>query len=164
MLSPLSPRIIAAFTTAVGAAAIGLAVATAGTAGANTKDEAFIAQMESIGVTFSSPQVATQQAQLVCKKLASGETGTEIAEEVLSQTNLTTKQAAYFVVDATKAYCPQYAQPAHLAAAHPMRGSRQPGSPHSLCRRTTKAFETPFNSADSTRGAVRRSLGLGVGC
>lgn len=89
--------------------AIGLAVATAGTAGANTKDEAFIAQMESIGVTFSSPQVATQQAQLVCKKLASGETGTEIAEEVLSQTNLTTKQAAYFVVDATKAYCPQYA-------------------------------------------------------
>ncbi len=91
------------------AAAIGLAVATAGTAGANTKDEAFIAQMESIGVTFSSPQVATQQAQLVCKKLASGETGTEIAEEVLSQTNLTTKQAAYFVVDATKAYCPQYA-------------------------------------------------------
>lgn len=102
MLSPLSPRIIAAFTTAVGAAAIGLA-------GANTKDEAFIAQMESIGVTFSSPQVATQQAQLVCKKLASGETGTEIAEEVLSQTNLTTKQAAYFVVDATKAYCPQYA-------------------------------------------------------
>lgn len=96
MLSPLSPRIIAAFTTAVGAAAIGLAVATAGTAGANTKDEAFIAQMESIGVTFSSPQVATQQAQLVCKKLASGETGTEIAEEVLSQTNLTTKQAAYF--------------------------------------------------------------------
>lgn len=116
MLSPLSPRIIAAFTTAVGAAAIGLAVATAGTAGANTKDEAFIAQMESIGVTFSSPQVATQQAQLVCKKLASGETGTEIApgeqrdhEEVLSQTNLTTKQAAYFVVDATKAYCPQYA-------------------------------------------------------
>lgn len=109
MLSPLSPRIIAAFTTAVGAAAIGLAVATAGTAGANTKDEAFIAQMESIGVTFSSPQVATQQAQLVCKKLASGEIGTEIAEEVLSQTNLTTKQAAYFVVDATKAYCPQYA-------------------------------------------------------
>lgn len=106
MLSPLSPRIIAAFTTAVGAAAIG---PTAGTAGANTKDEAFIAQMESIGVTFSSPQVATQQAQLVCKKLASGETGTEIAEEVLSQTNLTTKQAAYFVVDATKAYCPQYA-------------------------------------------------------
>lgn len=106
MLSPLSPRIIAAFTTAVGTAAIGLAVATAGTAGANTKDEAFIAQMESIGVTFSSPQVATQQAQLVCKKLASGETGTEIAEEVLSQTNLTTKQAAYFVVDATKAYCP----------------------------------------------------------
>ncbi|WP_423202323.1 DUF732 domain-containing protein [Mycobacterium decipiens] len=104
-----SPRITAALSTAVGAAAIGLAVATAGTASANSTDEAFIAQMEAIGVTFSSPQAAAQQAQLVCKKLASGETGTEIAKEVLSQTDLTTKQAAYFVVDATKAYCPQYA-------------------------------------------------------
>jgi hypothetical protein len=103
-----SPRITAAITTAIGGAAIGLAVATAGTAGASTTDDAFIAQMKAVGVTFSSPQAAVAQGHQVCKELASGKTGTEIANEVLSQTDLTSKQAAYFVVDATKAYCPQY--------------------------------------------------------
>jgi hypothetical protein len=39
--------------------------------------------------------------------LAAGKTGTDVATEVLSQTDLTTKQAASFVVGAIKAYCPQ---------------------------------------------------------
>ncbi|WP_425518466.1 DUF732 domain-containing protein [Mycobacterium spongiae] len=105
----ISSRVIAAFTTAVGASAIGLAVATAGTASANTTDEEFLAQMRAIGVSFSSPQAAGQQGQQVCGELAAGKNGTDIAEEVLSQTDLTAKQAAYFVVDATRAYCPEYA-------------------------------------------------------
>ncbi len=65
--------------------------------------------MESVGVTFPSPQSAVQQGHQVCAELAAGETGSQIASEILSQTNLTAKQAAYFVVYATKAYCPQYA-------------------------------------------------------
>jgi hypothetical protein len=102
-----SPRITAAVTTAIGAAAIGLAVATAGAAGASTADDAFITEMRGLGVTFTSPQEAVKAGHQVCKELAAGRTGTEVATEVLSQTNLTTKQAAYFVVDATQAYCPQ---------------------------------------------------------
>lgn len=104
-----SPRITAALTTAVGAAAVGLAVATAGAASATTADSAFISQMESVGVTFTSPQAAVQEGHQVCTELAAGQTGTQIANEILSQTNLTSKQAAYFVVYATKDYCPQYA-------------------------------------------------------
>ncbi|MCV7076115.1 DUF732 domain-containing protein [Mycobacterium szulgai] len=104
-----SPRITAALTTAVGAAAVALAVATAGAASASAADDTFISQMQSIGVSFSSPQAAVQQGHQVCTELAAGKTGTEIANEVLSQTNLTSKQAAYFVVYATKDYCPQYA-------------------------------------------------------
>ena len=46
---------------------------------------------------------------LVCVELAAGKTGTESPPRSSSQTNLTTKQAAYFVVDATNAYCPQFA-------------------------------------------------------
>jgi len=103
----ISPRITAAVTTAIGAAAVGLAVATAGAAGASTVDDAFITEMRGIGVTFTSPQEAVKEGHQVCTELASGKTGTDVATEVLSQTNLTTKQAAYFVVDATKAYCPQ---------------------------------------------------------
>jgi hypothetical protein len=97
----------AAVTTALGAAAVGLAVATAGAAGASTADDAFITEMRSLGITFSSPQEAIKEGHQVCRELAAGKTGTDVATEVLSQTDLTTKQAAYFVVDATKAYCPQ---------------------------------------------------------
>ncbi|ORV92947.1 hypothetical protein AWC11_06750 [Mycobacterium interjectum] len=102
-----SPRITAAVTTAVGAAAVGLALATAGAAGASTADDAFITEMRGLGVTFTSPQEAIQEGHQVCRELAAGKTGTDVATEVLSQTNLTTKQAAYFVVDAAQAYCPQ---------------------------------------------------------
>ncbi|BBX95611.1 DUF732 domain-containing protein [Mycobacterium lacus] len=104
-----SPRLTAALSTAVGAAAVGLAVATAGAASAGTADATFISQMESVGVTFSSPEAAVQAGHQVCTELAAGETGSQIGAEIVSQTDLTPKQAAYFVVYATKAYCPQYA-------------------------------------------------------
>ena len=104
-----SRRITAAVTTALGAAAVGLAVATAGAAGATTTDDAFIAQMTGAGITFTSAQEAVKEGHQVCRELAAGKTGTDVATEVLSQTDLTTKQAASFVVGATKAYCPQLA-------------------------------------------------------
>jgi hypothetical protein len=94
----------------VGGAALGVAaLATSGTAGASTTDDAFIAQMKAMGVTFSSPQIAVTDAHQVCKELAAGKSGTDIAAQVVSQTDLNPKQAAFFVVDATNAYCPQYA-------------------------------------------------------
>lgn len=103
-----SHRITTVASTAIGAAAIGLAaMAAAGTAGASTTDDAFITQMKSLDISFTSPQEAVKEGHQVCMELAAGKTGTDIAKEVLSQTDLTTKQAAFFVVDATKAYCPQ---------------------------------------------------------
>ncbi|MCV7103076.1 DUF732 domain-containing protein [Mycobacterium palustre] len=102
-----SPRITATVSTTIGAAAVGLAVATAGGAAASTIDDAFIAEMRGLGISFSSPQDAIKDGHQVCIELNSGKTGTDVAREVLRQTDLTTKQAAYFVVDATKAYCPQ---------------------------------------------------------
>jgi Protein of unknown function (DUF732) len=98
----------AAITTALGAAAAGLAIASAGAAGASTADDAFITEMRGLGISFSSPQEAIKEGHQVCRELAAGKTGTDVATEVLSQTDLTTKQAAYFVVDATQAYCPQF--------------------------------------------------------
>jgi hypothetical protein len=93
----------------VGATALGLAaLAASGTAGANTADDVFIAQMSAVGVTFSSPQTAVKDAHQVCKELAAGSTGTDIANDVVKQTDLSPKQAAIFVVNATQTYCPQY--------------------------------------------------------
>nr|WP_244975671.1 DUF732 domain-containing protein [Mycobacterium kubicae] len=109
MRAMFSPRITASITTALGAAAIGLAVASAGSAGASTTDDAFIARMKAVGVTFSSTEAAARDGRHVCSELASGKSGTQVATEVLNQTDLTSKQAAYLVVNATNAYCPEYA-------------------------------------------------------
>jgi Spy/CpxP family protein refolding chaperone len=100
-------RITAAATTAIAAAAVALAVSTAGGAAASTTDDDFLAQMKSVGISFDSPAAGVQEGHQVCKELAAGKTGSEIAREVLSQTDLTAKQAASFVVGATKAYCPE---------------------------------------------------------
>jgi hypothetical protein len=104
----LSHRLTTIATVGIGAAVMGLgAVATAGTAAASSADDAFIAQMKVLGVTFTSPQEAVREGRQVCTELAAGKTGTDVAMEVLSQTDLTSKQAAYFVVNASSAYCPQ---------------------------------------------------------
>ncbi|MBW0019131.1 MAG: DUF732 domain-containing protein [Mycobacterium sp.] len=95
--------------SAVAAAGVVLAVATAGSASASTADDAFIAQMKAVGISFSSPQEAAREGNQVCQELAAGKTGSQIADEVVSQTDLTSKQAAVFVDDATRIYCPQYA-------------------------------------------------------
>jgi anti-sigma regulatory factor (Ser/Thr protein kinase) len=95
---------------AVGAAAVGLAVATAGGASASTADDAFIAAITDHGIGFDSPQQAVMDGYLVCLELNAGHSGPEIARQVLSQTNLGAVQADHFVVDAAKAYCPQFAK------------------------------------------------------
>jgi len=78
----LSHRLSAVLTSAIGAAAIGVtALAASATAGAGTADDTFIAQMKAIGVTFDSPQAAVSTGHQVCKELAAGESGTQIARE-----------------------------------------------------------------------------------
>jgi hypothetical protein len=96
-------------SSATGAAAIGLiAIAAAGVAGADTTDETFMEQMKSLGIEFSSPQAANHAGFKVCQALSHGESGVDVAREVVSQTNMSTHQAAYFVVYATTDYCPSY--------------------------------------------------------
>jgi hypothetical protein len=112
-----SLRIITVAATAVGTAAIGLvAVGVAGTAAASyvqTPDQAFLAQMSSLGISFPSPQEAVRQGHQVCVELSAGRAPMGVALDVFHRTNLPPKQAAAFVKAATKAYCPQFSgQPA----------------------------------------------------
>lgn len=104
-----STRITAAVATALGTAAVGIAVASAGGAAASTVDDAFITEITGLGIGIDSPQSAIMDGYLVCVELNAGNSGPDIARQLLSQTNLTTKQADSFVVDAAKAYCPQFA-------------------------------------------------------
>ena len=112
-----SRRITTMATTAFGTAAIALAaVGFAGTAAASavqTGDEAFLGQMQSLGVTFPSPQAAVRAGHQVCTELAAGKTPTAVTVQVFRHTNLTPPQAANVVIAATEAYCPQFSgQPA----------------------------------------------------
>jgi hypothetical protein len=70
--------------TTLAAAALGMAaLITAGTAGAGSVDDAFIAQLDNDGIT--PPSVA-----------------------VAETTGLSVKGAKVFALDAAQAYCPQY--------------------------------------------------------
>lgn len=99
--------------SAVGAAAVGLALATAGPAIAGTPDDTFLAQMQSVGVTFVSPAGAIDEAHQVCTSLAAGETAAHVSLAIQGRTNLTSKQTSHFIVFATKNYCPQYTDGLH---------------------------------------------------
>ena len=92
-----SPRITAAVTTAVGAAAVGLAVATAAAAAASTVDDAFVAQMTSHGIAFSSPQQAVNQGHQVCTELAARKNAAVITIETMDSAHLSPRQTGYFV-------------------------------------------------------------------
>ncbi len=110
-------RIMTTATTAIGVAAIGLvAVGLAGTAAASsvqTADQAFLSQMQSLGVTFPSTQDAVRAGHQICTDLAAGQTPTAVTVQIFRHTNLTPPQAANVVFAATNAYCPQFSgQPA----------------------------------------------------
>lgn len=94
----------------IGTAAIGVAaLATAGTVAASAADDAFISQMTAVGIAFTSPQEAVRAGHQVCKELAAGKTEADIAVEIRSQTQLSPKQVAFLVVDASNIYCPRLA-------------------------------------------------------
>ncbi|OBG26384.1 DUF732 domain-containing protein [Mycobacterium sp. E3198] len=86
-------RVTAALATALGTAAVGLAVATAGAAGATT---------------FSANQDAVQAGHQVCSELAAGKSKTAVALMLTTQARMSPRQAGYFVAAATKFYCPQF--------------------------------------------------------
>lgn len=113
----MSRRIMTMATTAIGTAAIMLAaVGFAGTAAASavqTADEAFLTQVQSLGISFSSPQEAVRVGHQVCGELAAGETPIAVTVQIFRQTSMTPPQAAGLVAAAAQAYCPQFSgQPA----------------------------------------------------
>lgn len=96
-------------TTVIAAAALGLAAfAGSATANATGVDDTFLDNIHKAGIVFDSNKAAFDDGQLVCKQLASGLTGVQVANHVLDDTDLTTHQAAVFVVESTYAYCPGY--------------------------------------------------------
>jgi uncharacterized protein DUF732 len=85
------------------------AVATAGTAGAvSSTDNTFLTEISSEDISYDTPKAAIQNAHYVCSALEDGAKPVDLGQEILDNTDLTTHQAAVFVVTAVNAYCPEY--------------------------------------------------------
>lgn len=106
-----SSRLTTFAGTALVAGALGLAaVATAGTASAlRSTDDAFLTEISSEGITYDSAKAAVSNAHYVCSALDDGAKPVDLGQEILDNTDLTTHQAAVFVVASVNTYCPQYA-------------------------------------------------------
>jgi hypothetical protein len=100
-----------ALVAAMSGLALGLAaIGSAGTANAITSqtDSAFLDEIAKEGIAYDSATDVIGNARQVCSELKAGATGTEIGMDILAHTDLTTRQAAAFVVMSIDYYCPQY--------------------------------------------------------
>jgi len=105
-----SARLATFAGTALVASAFGLAaVATAGPASAvSSTDNTFLTAITGEGIDYDSAKGAIQNAHHVCSAFDSGADLVDVGQEILGNTNLTTHQAAAFVVIAVDTYCPEY--------------------------------------------------------
>ena len=79
------------------------------TAHADTNDTKFLALLNSEGITdHIAPSHAIEAAHTVCSKLDSGQTPTQVANDVLNSSSMPAYHCGYFVGAAIKVYCPQF--------------------------------------------------------
>ena len=90
------------------------ALAVASTASAekpqvSAADQQFLSAISNEGIGFDTPQGAIADAHSVCQSLAGDSTGGQLVNDITSHTNLTRRQAAVFLVQSVKTYCPSEA-------------------------------------------------------
>ncbi|MCV7381664.1 hypothetical protein BST11_22650 [Mycobacterium alsense] len=77
-------------------------------AAADPTDDAFLAALAKNGITISNPDTALSMARKVCTGLDNGQPSTALAMRIVKDTDLSPRQAGYFVGVSVAAYCPQY--------------------------------------------------------
>ncbi|WP_231964191.1 MULTISPECIES: DUF732 domain-containing protein [unclassified Mycobacterium] len=87
---------------------LGLAAPAAPAARADAVDNAFVAAVKLKGIQFASPQAAIVAGHEVCDELDLGKQKSDIASEVMSNSNLDGYRAGYFIGASVAAYCPRY--------------------------------------------------------
>ena len=75
---------------------------------ADPNDDKFLPALQSQGITYQSPEAAIAAGHHVCEKLEQGETETQVAQDVIDNTDLDPYHAGYFVGASVGAYCPQF--------------------------------------------------------
>ncbi|AFS14673.1 MULTISPECIES: DUF732 domain-containing protein [Mycobacterium avium complex (MAC)] len=75
-------------------------------------DAAFLANLDSSGITYSSPSQVITSAKAVCGLMGRGETGLQVVSDIKDQNpGMTMDAAAKFAALASSAYCPHHITP-----------------------------------------------------
>ena len=73
-------------------------------------DSNFLGALSSRGITFTSRQAAIAAAHEVCSELDQGRQASDVANDVMTQTNLDGYHAGFFVGVSIAAFCPRHSQ------------------------------------------------------
>jgi Protein of unknown function (DUF732) len=89
-------------------ALLSLAEVAAPTAHADAIDSAFVNAVKGKGINFASAQAAIVAAHEVCDQLDLGMQKSDVASEVMTNSQLDGYHAGYFVGASVAAYCPRH--------------------------------------------------------
>jgi hypothetical protein len=78
------------------------------TAKADDVDNAFLNAIQAKGINFATPEAAIVAGHEVCDELDLGRQKPDVANEVMSSSNLDGYRAGYFVGASIAAYCPRH--------------------------------------------------------
>jgi Protein of unknown function (DUF732) len=96
---------------AVAVAPLGVVAETAPTAHADADNSSnFLGALTSRGITFVSGQAAIAAGREVCDELDQGKQASDVANEVMTQSNLDGYHAGFFVGVSIAAMCPRDSQ------------------------------------------------------
>lgn len=90
------------------AALLCAALFSAAPAAADPPDDAFLGALADNGIVINDPGTAISMARSVCAGLDNNQRSSLLAMKVMKDTNLTARQAGFFVGLSVSAYCPQY--------------------------------------------------------
>lgn len=88
-------------------ALLGLAATAAPVVRADAIDNAFLSALKAKGINFSSPQAAIIAGHEVCDELDLGRQKSDVASEVMSNSQLDGYHAGFFVGASIAAFCPR---------------------------------------------------------
>jgi hypothetical protein len=87
---------------------VGLAGAATPAARADAVDNLFVTAVKNKGIDFASPQAAIVAGHEVCDELDLGKQKSDVASEVMTNSNLDGYRAGFFIGASIAAYCPRY--------------------------------------------------------
>lgn len=91
-------------------ALLSVVAVAAPTAHADAVDSNFLGALSSRDITFASAQAAIVAGHVVCDELDQGRQASDVANDVMTQSNLDAYHAGFFVGVSIAAFCPRHYQ------------------------------------------------------